>query len=146
MHELVARNPPLDPNSVYCNLLQCSHFGETAIIAKHDGAAVGFVSGYRIPNRPECLFIWQIVVDSAARGQGLAARLLNAQLQSEACAGVRFIETTITQSNEASRAVFKKFANAHRVSLEEAPLFDKDRHFDGQHDSEYLIRIGPFTK
>jgi diaminobutyrate acetyltransferase len=69
--DLVARCPPLDPNSRYCNLLQCSHFAATSIIAPADvggHAALGFVSGYRIPARPDTLFIWQVAVDAAARG------------------------------------------------------------------------------
>src|SRR5690625_5758066 len=31
LHELVAASPPLDPNSAYCNLLQCTHFADTAV-------------------------------------------------------------------------------------------------------------------
>ena len=26
LNKLVENSPPLDPNSVYCNLLQCTHF------------------------------------------------------------------------------------------------------------------------
>ena len=33
LHQLVAECPPLDPNSIYCNLLQCSHFAETGVAA-----------------------------------------------------------------------------------------------------------------
>lgn len=130
---------------MYCNLLQCSHFADTAILARCGGEVVGFVSGYRRPSRPDTLFVWQIVVAPAARGQGLANRLLEAQLSAAACRGVRFIETTITRENTASRRVFTRFAESRAVPLEEHPGFDRDLHFEGQHASEYLIRIGPFA-
>lgn len=129
---------------MYCNLLQCSHFADTSVIAKADAAIVGFISGYRIPSRPEVLFVWQVVVARSARGKGLAGRMLQAQLESEACAGVRFIETTITEDNAVSRALFKKFAERNGAALEESGGFDEARHFGGQHASERLIRVGPF--
>ena len=33
LNQLVAASPPLDTNSVYCNLLQCQHFAETSVAA-----------------------------------------------------------------------------------------------------------------
>ncbi|MFW9674712.1 hypothetical protein V3H45_25585, partial [Vibrio parahaemolyticus] len=60
LHQLVARCQPLDTNSVYCNLLQCSDFADTAIAAENaQGELVGFISGYRPPSRPDTLFVWQ---------------------------------------------------------------------------------------
>lgn len=144
VNQLIADCPPLDTNSVYCNLLQCSHFAETSIIAKSGANAVGFTSGYRIPARLEVLFVWQIAVSKEARGQGLASRLLQAQL--DACQGVRFIETTITKDNDASRALFRAFAEKNGGTVEEFPHFDKIDHFQDKHDSEFLIRIGPFSQ
>src|SRR3546814_8137441 len=44
---LVARCAPLDRNSAYCNLLQCTHFADSCIVAERDGAIVGWVSGHR---------------------------------------------------------------------------------------------------
>jgi len=77
LHQLVARCQPLDTNSVYCNLLQCSDFADTAIAAENaQGELVGFISGYRPPARPDTLFVWQVAVDSSMRGQGLALRML----------------------------------------------------------------------
>lgn len=56
LHQLVAECPPLDPNSIYCNLLQCSHFAETGVAAEKEGDLVGFISGYIPPNSPKpCL-------------------------------------------------------------------------------------------
>merc|ERR1712169_164475 len=50
---LVERCKPLDVNSMYCNLLQCSHFADTAIVAERGGQMVGFISGYRLPQQPD---------------------------------------------------------------------------------------------
>ena len=56
VNELIAECKPLDENSVYCNLLQCSHFADTCVIAELDGQPAGFVSGYIVPENPERLF------------------------------------------------------------------------------------------
>src|SRR5690606_24034509 len=72
LNRLIAASPPLDTNSVYCNLLQTTHFNDTAIAAKLDDELVGFVSGYLLPAKPDTLFIWQIVIAETMRGQGLA--------------------------------------------------------------------------
>ncbi len=62
VHDLVARCPPLDANSLYCNLLQCSHFSETCVVAERNGDLHGWVSGYIRPDRPDVLFVWQVAV------------------------------------------------------------------------------------
>ena len=115
------------------------------MIAKDGDAVLGFVSGYRIPARPEVLFVWQVVVSSQARGQGLAGRLIEALLQSDSCRDVTHIETSITNDNEASWGLFKKLASKLNAPTSETVLFDKDAHFGGQHNTEMLLRIGPFS-
>ena len=65
--ELVRRCPPLDMNSLYCNLLQCSHFADCAVVADCCGKLVGSVTGYRLPEQPDVLFIWQVAVLELAR-------------------------------------------------------------------------------
>ena len=42
---LVENCPPLDMNSSYCNLLQCSHFADTSVVAQMNGALLGFIAG-----------------------------------------------------------------------------------------------------
>jgi len=107
---------------------------------------MGFISGYRIPARAEVLFVWQVVVSSRARGQGLASRMLQALLDAEACREVSHMETTITSDNEASWALFRKLAEKLNAPTHSTVLFDKKNHFGGQHDSENLFRIGPFSQ
>ena len=110
LHQLVAQCPPLDPNSIYCNLLQCSHFAETGVAAEIDGDLVGFISGYIPPQQPETVFVWQVAVHEKGRGQGLAKRMLKAIVARDACKDVTHMETTITEDNEASWALFRSFA------------------------------------
>jgi L-2,4-diaminobutyric acid acetyltransferase len=145
VHRLVGQCPPLDPNSMYCNLLQCSHFADTSVAAELDGELQGFVSGYLIPRRPDTLFVWQVAVGEPARGQGLASRMINDILARQQCHGVRYIETSITESNRASWAVFEKLAKALNAELKTSVMFDRSEHFADQHDSETRLRIGPFN-
>ncbi len=141
---LVESCPPLDINSSYCNLLQCSHFASTSVTAERDGDIVGFISGYAIPERPDTLFVWQVAVSEQARGIGLASQMLTNILSRPQCGDIRYLETTITEENQASWALFKSFATKQKTDLQPSAWMDKEAHFAGQHDSETLVRIGPF--
>lgn len=141
VHQLIQRCPPLDTNSLYCNLLQCDHFADTSVIAKADKHTVGFISGYLLPSQPQTLFIWQVAVDEAARGQGLANKMLNALLARPHLNQVNRIETTITTDNKASWALFTKFAKHQQATLTKTEYFMRDEHFLNAHDSEWLVAI-----
>jgi|SRR5690554_3609314 len=144
VHQLIQQSPPLDTNSVYCNLLQCSHFANTSVAAWQGEQLVGFISGYIPPEKADCLFIWQVAVSPAARRQRLASKMLQHILQRPTCANVTFLETTITADNKASWALFESLARSLNAATTTDVLFDKTQHFNGQHDSEHLLRIGPF--
>lgn len=145
VHRLVEACPPLDPNSTYCNLLQCTHFADTSVAAEIDGELVGFISGYFIPGRNDTLFIWQVAVGEKARGQGLAGKMLQHIIRRPQCERVAYIETTITETNTASWRLFERLAKTLSAKLESSTMFDRDTHFAGKHDSEFLVRIGPLT-
>lgn len=142
-YQLVKQSPPLDLNSVYCYLLQCSHFANTSVVATSDEGMMGFISGYRIPDSNNTLFIWQVAVNESARGQGLAMQMLEEILRRDACNDVAFIETTITRSNRASWALFQRLADTLGASINSSPMFEQDKHFAGAHETEMLVRIGP---
>lgn len=142
IHTLVADNPPLDPNSLYCNLLQCSHFADTSVVAESDGELVAFMTAYIKPSTTDELFVWQMAVAEQSRGHGLAGLMLENLVKRHE---PRFIETTITDSNKASSAVFDKFIQSRSLNLTKSVLFDKHKHFAGKHDSEVLYRIGPIS-
>jgi len=146
VYELIAQCPPLDTNSMYCNLLQSSHFSETSVAAELDENIVGFISGYVLPKQPDTLFIWQVAVGEKARGQGLAGRMLRDILDRPATEKVAFIETTITSDNRPSWALFESLANKLSAELNHSVMFDRQQHFADQHDTEMLVRIGPIEK
>lgn len=146
VHNLVASCPPLDTNSVYCNLLQTSHFQKTSVKAcLASGQLVGFISAYILPDRADTLFVWQVAVDDQMRGQGLAKKMLLNILGRSLCANIQFIETSITASNQGSWSLFRSLSKHLGAPLEESVMFDKDSHFNGLHDTEALVRIGPIV-
>lgn len=145
LHALVQACPPLDENSVYCNLLQCSHFANTSVIGELEGEVVCAISGYLVPGREDALFVWQVAVAEGARGKGVAGKMLQHILDRPECAGVRYLETTVTESNEGSWALFEGFARRAGAQLQRRPLFTQGEHFAGQHETEILARIGPLT-
>ncbi|MGD2116620.1 MAG: GNAT family N-acetyltransferase, partial [Acidobacteriota bacterium] len=64
---LVKDSRVLDVNSSYAYLLWCKHFGHTSVVAELDGEPAGFVTGFRPPEHPEVIFVWQVAVAAAAR-------------------------------------------------------------------------------
>jgi L-2,4-diaminobutyric acid acetyltransferase len=144
LHRLVRACPPLDPNSPYCNLLQSSHFQSTSVAAINAGDLVGSVTVYRIPDRPDTLFIWQVAVHPSVRGQGLARTMLRKLLERMTAQGIRFVETSITPGNEASWKLFTGLATEQHSDMVRSTMFEQELHFEGAHETEYLFRIGPF--
>ena len=71
-------------------------------------------------------------------------RMLKHLLAREACAEVRYIETTITPDNEASWALFRSLARDLDTELNSEVFFERNTHFGGEHDDEHLLVIGPF--
>ncbi|MGC8526798.1 diaminobutyrate acetyltransferase [Acidiphilium sp.] len=139
---LIADCPPLDANSAYCNLLQCTDFAETCVLAEREGAVVGWISGYRPPSDLSRIFVWQVAVSSAARGIGLGGQMLDALLERPATAGVRALTTTITEANTASWRLFESLARRRGGSFARAVRFDRAAHFAGLHDTEFEVTIG----
>ncbi|WP_307619923.1 diaminobutyrate acetyltransferase [Streptomyces sp. V3I7] len=137
----------LDLNSSYSYLLWCRDFAGTSAVARGaDGEPVGFVTGYIRPERPHTLLVWQVAVDSAHRGRGVAGALLDgltARLTAEH--GITSVETTITPDNTASARLFASYAARHDASVTREVLFDAGLFPDGPHEPEVLYVIGPLT-
>ena len=138
---LIASSPPLDANSAYCNLLQCTDFSETCVLAERDGEVMGWISAYRPPAHAERLFVWQVAVDPRARGEGLALRMLDELIARPAAASAQVLATTITEDNDASWALFRAFARRSDANLTKSPRFEREAHFAGAHDTEWEARI-----
>ncbi|WP_432007473.1 diaminobutyrate acetyltransferase [Streptomyces parvus] len=137
----------LDLNSSYSYLLWCRDFAATSVVARGEsGEPIAFVTGYIRPDRPQTLVVWQVAVDAAHRGKGLAATLLDAlTVRVAADQGLSSVETTITPDNTASERLFTSYAQRHDVALEREVLFDGDLFPEGTHLPEVLYRIGPFA-
>ena len=142
--DLIRDCRPLDENSMYCNLIQCEHFSDTCVIAELDGEVVGWVSGLIPPSEPDTLFVWQVAVGAKARGMGVARRMLEHLLARPACSEVTQLKTTITADNEASWALFNSFADRLDATLERDAHYEKEAHFGGRHDTEYMVTIADF--
>ncbi|MFD0212362.1 diaminobutyrate acetyltransferase [Streptomyces hirsutus] len=137
----------LDLNSSYSYLLWCRDFAATSAVARDAGGEpIGFVTGYVRPDSPHTLLVWQVAVDEAHRGRGLAAALLDGlAARTVAEHGVTTVETTITPGNTASERLFTAFAERHGARLEREVLFEAEQFPDGPHDPEVLYRIGPLS-
>jgi L-2,4-diaminobutyric acid acetyltransferase len=142
---LIWRCPPLDPNSLYCNLLQCTHFADTCVLARAGGRPVGWLAAYRLPRDPRALFVWQIAVAPDVRGAGLGERMLSHLLARSSCAGVTRLEASVTPSNAASVALFSRFAARRGARFVSEEWLDQHDHFMGRHESELRIRIAPLA-
>ena len=147
LYDLIAASPPLDLNSRYAYLLVCEHFADTSVIAEQDGAIVGAVTAYIPPTHPDTLFVWQVAVSEQMRGQRLASRMLEHLLThciQPRC--LRWMEATISPSNQASRNLFIQFAARHDVGTTTTSLFTARDFGSSQHEEEHLYRIGPWIR
>ncbi|GAA0468079.1 diaminobutyrate acetyltransferase [Streptomyces stramineus] len=137
----------LDLNSSYSYLLWCRDFAATSVVARTAGGELaGFITGYIRPGRPRTLVVWQVAVDHAHRGRGLAAALLDGLVARVARElGVDGIETTVTPDNTASNRLFASFAERHGAPVAREVLFDGGLFPDTGHAPEVLHRIGPLA-
>lgn len=146
VHDLIDAGGALDANSLYCNVLMVHHFSATSAVAVNGGNVVGFVTAYIPPNHADTLFVWQIGVAEAWRGKAIAKAMLLSILDRDICQSVQYLTATITPTNVASWALFESVAHALNTPLSKAPLFDREMHFGGRHESETEIKIGPITR
>jgi L-2,4-diaminobutyric acid acetyltransferase len=145
VHALIERCTPLDRNSLYCNLLQCSLFAATCVIAEDQHQPAGFASAFLLPESPKTLFIWQVAVAPEARGLGLASKMILELLARPICQQVNELQTSITPDNRASWSLFESLAKKLSASLQTSPLFDRIAHFHSQHQSETLVTLSHFS-
>ena len=146
MWRLSAESEVLEDNSEYTYHLFSQFFTETCLIAELGDQPAGFILGFRQPQRPDALFVWQIGVDEACRGRGIAKRML-AELMARAYdEGVRYLEASVTPSNTASLRTFHSYQQQQHTRCEESALFPADFFGSGEHEGEMLLRIGPVDR
>ena len=75
----------------------------------------------------------------------MAQRMIAALLDRPSVTGVTHLITTVTPDNAASWALFEGIARRLGADLAKAPLFERDAHFAGAHETEWQATIGPFA-
>jgi len=144
--QLVSESETLDTNSCYTYLLLCGDFADTCLVSYDGDELAGFVAGYVPPQRADTVFVWQIGVGASHRGQGLGRHLLGCFADRAIARGVRYLEATVTPSNEASERLFRSLAESQGWELAVTRRFEA-HHFAGlQHEQELLFRIGPLEE
>ncbi|MCD2126397.1 diaminobutyrate acetyltransferase [Rhodococcus ruber] len=142
MWQIARDSKVLDVNSSYAYVLWCRDFAATSVVATAgDHEAVGFVSGYRRPEAPDTLFVWQVAVDQDQRGRGVAGRMLDSLWDRLTDAGVTRLETTVSPDNEASIAMFTALARRRGLRITRSELFTPSD-FPDSHMAEDLYTIG----
>lgn len=142
--ELIKNTKILDVNSSYSYLLWCSHFNETSVVIEADDKIIGFVSGFIKPTDKQRLFIWQVAVAEAGRGQGLATKMLHHLLEREGLEDIHYIETTISPSNIPSQRLFQSLARDLKTNIHVSDCFTSEDFPEEGHEDEQLHEIGPF--
>lgn len=142
-HRLAADTRVLDVNSRYAYLLWFRDFAATSLVARKDGEPVGFVTGFRRPDEPNTLAVWQVGVDAAVRGQGVGAAMLDELV--DRLPEVEHVEATVTPDNQPSLALFSGFATRRGAALVRTELFGADL-LGADHLPEWLLRIGPIRR
>ncbi len=143
MWRIASDSGELDVNTAYAYALLARDFRDTCRVATVAEQAVGFVTGYRRPDAPTTLFVWQIAVDPAFRGRNIGGLLLDALVRD--LVDVVAVETTVTQTNDSSRRLFGKFADRHDARICESPLFAAGD-FPDAHEAEPLLTISGLAR
>ncbi|MCW8193630.1 diaminobutyrate acetyltransferase [Proteobacteria bacterium 005FR1] len=146
LNRLILQLSPLASNSVYCNLLQSSHFADTSALAEQGGKLVGFVTAYLHPQKPDTLFVWQVGVSEICRGQGLPRTMIQHILARPRCRGVRTLEATVSSGNSASKKMFESLARAEGAEyVIEEEFYPADIFGESETFAEDLVRIEPLS-
>lgn len=145
MYRFVRDHGGLELNTGYAYVVFAGDLTATSLVAYDEGGTLrGFVLGYRPPTRPDVLFVWQVGVDPATRGQGLGRRMLLRLVDDTRPAGVHYLEATVTPSNGASQKLFRSVARELDAECEDRPHLTTDVFPEPGHEAEDLFRIGPF--
>lgn len=143
--QLVKETQTLDLNSVYCYIMLCDYFNDTCVIAEDNEGLAGFVSAFKSPQQPECLFIWQIAVSPSRQRKGIGKKLLRELLSRESCRDIRYLKATVSPSNLASRGLFLHLVKTYGLECHlfegyTTSMFPSERF----HEEEILYKLGPF--
>jgi L-2,4-diaminobutyric acid acetyltransferase len=114
---IAADSANLDVNPPYAYLLWCRDFAATTVIAHAGHDPAGFLTGYRRPDQPTTLMLWQVAVKANHRGTGIAGRMVDHLARRVQSDGVTHIELSVAPDNEASQRLFGSFASKWGAKL-----------------------------
>lgn len=140
--EIASDSRVLDVNSSYSYVLWCHDFATSSIVAEVDDQVIGFVTGYRRQGDPSTIMVWQVAVDDAFRGRGIAATLLHNLFDRVQRHGVVAMHTTISPDNTASQRLFESVARARGLHFARRDLFSAGD-FPDSHLPEDLYILEP---
>lgn len=89
-------------------LLAASEAVDCPLVAEMDGAAVGLVWGKTDAQQPALAHVYQMWVAPQARGQGVAAALLDGVTGWARANGASALRLSVTPGNEAAAALYRK--------------------------------------
>src|SRR5699024_5879755 len=142
MFRIVEESKVLDVNSSYSYLMWSKYFNETSIVAECEDKVIGFVSGFRQPTSLDTLFVWQVAIDPAFRGLGLATKLIE-QLLKQLGDAVRYLESTVTPSKIPYSKLVKGIAEKNNTNCSIFERISEDEYPEPSHEAEINYRVGP---
>ncbi len=144
---LVKNAGTLELNTGYAYVLLCTHFAQTCALAHSGGELIGCALGYRVPDCPDTLFIWQVGVAKEHRMRGVGRRLLDELVRRDCLQNIDYITTTIAPSNTGSRRLFERWAARHDLIFKSVGSFASVLFADeSEHESETVYQIGPLRE
>jgi len=112
IRKLAALCPPLDLHTPYTYWVITEYFGDSCFILECDVEPVGFITAV---GRGEDLLLWQVGILPEHRGQGHSLLLYDAVSAWARENGVRKVQVTIADDNQASRSSMESFCRSHHV-------------------------------
>jgi L-2,4-diaminobutyric acid acetyltransferase len=145
MWELVKNSKSLDLNSLYHYILMAHHFGDSSIAAFNNNELAGFVTAYFPPVKKDTIFVWQVCVSEKFQGNGLGKKMLTTLAKSaHPFSKIKYLDATITPSNNASIALFTSTAKALDCNYTFDEIVYPETFFGKSgHEPEKLFHIGP---
>jgi len=106
--ECAAKCKPLEDYDSHIYKILLKYFDNTCFTAEHNGEVAGFVISFMSQTSKDTCFLWQIGVDPAFQGKGIATDLLKKFEKHLKELGCKRIELTIDPENIASQKLFEK--------------------------------------
>ena len=119
----------------------CGDFSHTSIVAEINGRIIGFVGGYRPPERENTLVVKTVVVDQEVRKMGLASEMLSDLVSRLSTVGVVTLEAIAKSSSEVAAALFNGYAEKHSVEVSKVDYLTSEQLDGGDAEVKYIIKL-----